>query len=182
MRSRKVVGCVVMALQLMSSGAFLAQESSDAHVRAHSALARRLIADGSQRSALFRALVERLDRSDVVVYVDLDMRMSDKTRGRLRFIGSAGGRRYVDVRVARALDHRIEMSFLGHELQHAVEIAEAPEVVDARSMDRFYRRIGFSISDRHWHESRAAMETGRAIFREVADAATAVVAEDQGRR
>lgn len=172
---------IVVVLQLMGATPAQGNDLHDVRVRGMSPLARRLMADAVQRSPLFRALVDRLDRSDVVVYVDLDMRMPERTRGRLRFIGSAGGRRYLDVRIAHALDRRVEMAMIAHELRHAIEIADAREVVDARSMDRFYRRIGFSLTAASWYESHAAVETGQAVLRELshpAGAAAEAGAED----
>jgi hypothetical protein len=36
-----------------------------------------------------------------------------------------------------------EISAIAHELQHAIEVAEAPDVVDGASMARLFRRIGY---------------------------------------
>jgi len=36
----------------------------------------------------------------------------------------------------------LALGWLGHELQHAVEVASAPDVREDGSLERFYRRIG----------------------------------------
>ena len=63
--------------------------------------------------------------------------------GRLTFISAVGGYRYVHVRVARLAAADVQIALIGHELQHAVEIADAPDVVDRPSLAREYQRIGF---------------------------------------
>lgn len=184
MRSWICVAFIVVTLIAAGAGPARGEDGQEPHVRTISPLAQRLVADATERSPAFKALVDAVNASDVVVYVSLDMRLSERVRGQLQFIGSAGGRRYLDVRVARHLDRRIEMAALAHELQHAVEIAGAPEVVDSATLDRFYRRIGFSISDRFWHESHAAMAAGDAVMRELthAPAAAADAGVDEGRK
>jgi hypothetical protein len=105
---------------------------------------RYLVDEGMRTSGTFRGLVERLRGSDVVVY--LERAHTPRARGgRLHFVSSVGGRRYLLVRVASAIrDHGRLIALIGHELQHAVEIAAAPAVVDPRSLSREYERIGYS--------------------------------------
>lgn len=172
MRVLKSLGCAVLAVRT-AAGAARAEQAADPHLRALSPEAQRLIDEASEQSSIVRGLVARLDATDVIVYVSLDLRLPERTRGQLRFIARAGGQRYLDVRIARTLDRRSDIASLGHEIQHALEIAAAPEVVDAASLDRFYGRVGFSVSDKRWHESHAALRAGEAILRELRTAAHA---------
>jgi hypothetical protein len=59
----------------------------------------------------------------------------------------AGGVRYLRITFdphRRQLSDAEEFAVIGHELQHALEIAEAPEVRTSDHVIRLFRRIGFS--------------------------------------
>ena len=101
-----------------------------------------LIRDGIRFSKTFQALVAVLDDSDVVVYVEEDRRPRHGIDGRLTFVSAAAGTRYVLVRVAYIADVTQQVAILGHELQHAVEVSLAPDVVDDATLARTYARIG----------------------------------------
>lgn len=103
---------------------------------------RSLITEGSATSPTFRALVDRLQQSDVVVYVQCDPQWSSRQGGgRLTFVSSAGGFRYVVVRMGWLPSRAQQIAMLAHELQHAAEIAGTPAIVDAASLAREYRRM-----------------------------------------
>jgi hypothetical protein len=102
---------------------------------------RALLDDGLRTSPTLRALVARLTLSDVVVYLRCDG-PSERVGGRLTFVSSAGGLRYVVVRMAR-LSRLQQIAIIAHELQHAIEIADAPAIVDGDSLVREYQRIGY---------------------------------------
>ena len=131
---------------------------------------RAAIAEGFVRSAFFRDLVEQLDASDVIVYVESDCQMPSPMGGRLTFMSSAGGRRYVLVRIACLLDGRSQIAMLGHELRHAVEIADAGSIVDEPSLADAYQRIGFASGVMRagtGYDSRAAINAGRRVWEEL---------------
>jgi hypothetical protein len=53
---------------------------------------------------------------------------------------------------------------LGHELRHAVEIADADSVVDQASLGAAYRRFGFAstvMRSGEGYDSQAAIDAGR---------------------
>jgi hypothetical protein len=60
------------------------------------------------------------------------------------------------------------VSVLGHELQHAVEIAAAPEVRDLATQRNFYLRTGYETRGGGYFESEAALEAGRRVAAEFA--------------
>jgi hypothetical protein len=62
--------------------------------------------------------------------------------GRLTFATKAAGRRYVHVRLAQQMSGLRERATLGHELQHAVELADTPAIVDDASLAHAFRRFG----------------------------------------
>jgi len=135
-----------------------------------------LIADleiGVRVSPTFRQLVARLEASDIVVYLMFDGSLAPHTDGHVSLMAMAGGRRYLRLSIDRHTAGCQRLAILGHELQHAVEIAEAADAVDQASMVSLYRRIGFrSARGRpESFDSRLAIETGRQVRREVLAAA-----------
>ena len=130
-----------------------------------------LIRDGVRFSPTFQALADRLSNSDLIVYVDADSFAPEGLDGRLTFVASAPGVRYVRIRVAHYPDAARQIAIIGHELQHAVEIADDPAIVDEASLGREYARIGYShnglMPHRQAFDTEAAVKTGQRVFREL---------------
>jgi hypothetical protein len=146
------------------------QPRDGGHVRTTDTRLRAGINEGMARSSSFRDLVARLDGSDVIVYVEPECPMSQRLFGRLTFMGAGGDRRYVNVRIACGLTDDEQIAALGHELRHAVEIAEAPSVVDIASLAALYRQIGFAshgMPHGVGFESRAAIDSARRVWTEL---------------
>jgi hypothetical protein len=140
------------------------------HVRTMDTRLRAEIDEGLARSSLFRDLVARLDASDVIVYVESECAMSPRLFARLTFMASGGGRRYVNVRVSCALTDSEQIAALGHELRHAVEIADAPAIINDASLAAEYARIGFAshgVRKGSGYESRAAIDAGQRVWAEL---------------
>ena len=137
------------------------------HVRTMEARLRTEIDEGMARSPLFRHVVSQIDASDVIVYVETECPMRPSLFGRLAFMGTGGGRRYLNVRISCSLSDNERIAALGHELRHAVEIADAPSVVDVMSLATEYKRIGFgsrSAPQGTGFESRAAIDAARRVW------------------
>jgi hypothetical protein len=129
---------------------------------------------GREQSPTFRALIERLETTDVVVYVQCG-RLRPRLDGELTFVGAAGGLRYVRVRISWDLTLPRKIAILGHELQHALEVADNPDIVSAGTLALAYERFGFTKHrrfDRVDFDTAAAIDTGVTIWRELADRAT----------
>ena len=140
-----------------------------------------LLQEGLRLSATLRALVTRLERSDLVVYVMCDGRSVPRIDGRLTLMGSTPGARYVMVRIRELDDARRMLAIVGHELQHAVEIADTPAIADADSMAREFLRIGYSsrpVPSGPSFETRAAVAMGLQVWREL-QAADAAAFDDE---
>src|SRR5471032_275897 len=118
----------------------------DPHIRTTDHEIAAAIADATDRSPTFRDLVERLDRSDVVVYVTFDLAPPAGLAGRTTFVSAAGGRRYLRIQIDRRSAGCRRLGILGHELRHAVEIADAAAVTSDASLAALYREIGFGGS------------------------------------
>ena len=165
---------VCSIVSLAQAGQVATDTRAANHVRATDLRIRAAIADGLEGSALFRDLVAQLDASDLVVYVESDQVMPDRLQGRLTFVSSAGGRRYVRVGIACGVRGAQQTAIIGHELQHAVEIAGAPSVVDEPSLAAEYRRIGFpsgAMRSGAGFDSRAAIEAGQRVWHELSHGA-----------
>jgi hypothetical protein len=130
------------------------------HVRGLTSTARIVIAEGLKSSPSFRDLVERLNQSDVVVYVKEDHYLPRTLSGQLTFQSMAGRHRYVMVRLAWLAIRTQQIASLGHELQHAIEIADRPGIISEAALGHEYAQL---VSGKvHAHGARRAYETNLA--------------------
>jgi hypothetical protein len=64
-----------------------------------------------------------------------------------------------------------QIAILAHELQHAVEIADTPAIVDGESLVREYHRIGYvnaaSALPGIAFDTRAAVHAGQQVLKEL---------------
>jgi hypothetical protein len=147
---------------------------SKSNIRITEPWLRQLFAAGLSRSPTFRSLVERLDGSDVVVYVRTDVLGTPGVAGRLTFLSTVGETRYLVVRLTPLRSIVQQLAMIGHELQHAVEVAENPAIIDADSMYREYLRIGYlngMTESGVAVDTKAALEVGGRISDELRSAA-----------
>jgi len=160
-----------LLLFILAPSAKAADTSSiDTHVRTADAKVSLLLRQALAASPSFRMLVSRLNESDVIVYVKRDPNLSSLLAGQLTFLGSGGSRRYVVVSLAWGVSEQRGISTLGHELQHAIEVAERPEIVDSASLARAFAGFGEVSHGAHGRvefETAAAAEAGRRIWAEV---------------
>lgn len=101
-----------------------------------------LIVEGTHRSTTFRDLVKRLDTRDAIVYIESRTDLRKALGGVTRLMSAAAGYRYVSISIRSGYSEDVAIAILAHELQHALEIAKAREIVDAESLAAFYERIG----------------------------------------
>ena len=158
-----------MVAMMVLSAVLVAQDPSHTHVRSTERMIRTLIEQGIARSATFRRLVETLDQSDVVVYIDPKI-TRDALGGYLSHdVLSAGGQRYLHIAVVlRGGDIRL-VSVLAHELQHAVEVSRDPGARDAKSVMQLFARLastrGCGVSN--CDETEAALDVQAAVDAEL---------------
>jgi hypothetical protein len=114
------------------------------HVRAVSDVARSTLADALSRSATIARLVRELNASDVIVFVDTRIDPSIPTAETMLMAATASVR-YVHVILnpRMTFDERVE--YLGHELQHALEIAQDARATDSASVRRRFEAIGREV-------------------------------------
>ena len=156
--------------------------SPEARIRPQDARLFDLLRDGMARSPTFRALVNRIESSNLIVYVSLSPIMKANLAGKLTWMTSAGNFRYVRATINTGQSVEQMIATLAHELQHAVEVLEDDTVTDQRSLLELYKRIGRPAASgmtASW-ETIAAQEAGYRVRRELsltAAAMTAVAAE-----
>jgi hypothetical protein len=139
---------------------------------------RALIDDAIAASPTVRALVARLDRSDVVVYVACERDPQMRMYGRMNFLSAAGGLRYVLIRLKPRASRAAAIATLAHELRHAVEVADTPAIVDDVSLERAYERMGYRAQSPHGRafETQAAVEVSRLVHEELGPRRSFIVA------
>ena len=119
-------------------------------------------------SSIVASLLEQIEETDLVVYVTDSMPQEvGGATSYLLFLSCEEGSRYLMIRLDRfRLTPRERIKWLGHELQHALEVAAAPQVRDAAGMAQLYQRIGWEGGSNRV-ESQAATTTGNRVWQEL---------------
>ena len=137
-----------------------------------------LLRAGVARSATLRAIVNRLEAGNLIVYVSLSPTLRSSLAGKLTWMTRAGAFRYVKATINTEQSADQMIATLAHELQHALEVSDDDAVSDQRSLLELYKRIGRpSVSgiSAGW-ETAAAQETGHQVRRELSASAAAASA------
>ncbi|HKB11222.1 MAG TPA: hypothetical protein VKD69_11220 [Vicinamibacterales bacterium] len=132
---------------------------------------RPLVEEAAERSPSIRALIDRLEASDLIVYVRMRQFSRSDLNGRVALLSAMPARhRYLMIELACGRPDVVTMSTLGHELYHAVEIALEPSIVDARGLIAYDTRAGDRTGDRQGNitfETRGAEQAGVQVRREL---------------
>jgi hypothetical protein len=151
MRAMPLVSVVVFLLAAAVAPAASGPLSAAVpNVRARDSAAALMLRFGSAKSARFRELVQTLEQSNVIVYVEVRQDAEYPVGGGLTFIGETHGVRWVRAIVdsgtmnyARTCQDIVRLTaILGHELQHALEASQAPSMHDEAGFARYFRSIG----------------------------------------
>ena len=135
------------------------------HVRSSNPALAGLIRQATERSATFRGLVEVINASDGIVYVEQGD-CGHGVRACLAAVAAAGSNRLLRVKVdTRKADWDL-MGSIGHELQHVVEVLGDPSVTSSAAMYFFYTRKGRRGTTDAF-ETNAAVDAGHAVRTEV---------------
>ena len=85
----------------------------------------------------------------------------------MRFATARGGYRYLRVAITSSLSLDQRAAVLGHELRHALEVAES-HVSDAEEMRVLYTAIGHAApGPKNTFETDAALEAGEQVWSEL---------------
>ncbi len=134
-------------------------------VRSTSPAITALMAQASVQSQTFRELVETINDSDGIVYVEEGV-CRFGVRACLAGVTTAGNNRMLWVFVDRNQVDWELMASIGHELQHTIEVLSEPAVTNSAAMYMLYSRIGWRGMGRAF-ETQSAIEAGTAVRGEV---------------
>lgn len=129
----------------------------------HSAQA--TLARALEKSRLVRSLLRDLAATDVIVHVELSRHLPSGIGGTTRFVASRGGRRYIRMTLSSYLRADDRVAMLGHELQHAREIAQSA-AHDRPMLERFLAGRGYRVNGMYF-ETAAALQVERDVRREL---------------
>jgi hypothetical protein len=116
------------------------------------------------RSAVVRSLVATLEASNVIVHIVSARQMPAGIGGTTRFVTARGGYRYVRITIGAELSRTARSAILGHELQHACEIAGAA-ADDVESLRQVFARDGRLAGG--FFETARALEIERQVRSEM---------------
>ena len=163
------VGSMCLAAHLLVAEAIPRPSSIGSHVRGATPAVNAMLATGIKRSTTFAGLVRALDETDIIVYVETINALPPGLDGRLTFLTKAGGFRYLRVQVASHTGTHDLIAVIGHELQHAMEIAEHPNVQDSEGVAGLYKLIGLQAPGVERYDTTAARSVGRRVRAELLD-------------
>ncbi len=137
------------------------------HVRAAHPKLNALLKAGITRSVTFRSLVEALDQSDVIVYVEPHVNRDGLGAYLKHRVIAVGSVRYLYVAAdLRGAPDRL-IPLLAHELQHALEVAGHAEVRDERGVDELFDRLDMRFGCSLCTETRTAVDVELAVQKEL---------------
>ena len=158
---------IAAGLMLAMVGTFTMVEDASAvgRVRGMNKTATQFIDQAVRLSPTIAAQIRALEDSDLIVYVGLQI-LGHSTDGKTILTGVTNRARFLRITV-NAKGHMVDrVVVLGHELQHALEIAAAPEARDIASLRELYRRIGVDPSAHSRFETEEARQVAFAIRNE----------------
>lgn len=155
--------CLVVAMNPLPEAA---PAPAAPRVRAMTTPARDLLADARRRSATVEALLRDLEAQQVFVFVETRVDPAVPTAQTALLTANATGR-YVHVVLNPALTWNRRIELLGHELQHALEIAVAADVHDGPSLRRHFTVIGRALGVVTRHEQSFETDAARDVEREI---------------
>ena len=168
-----VAWLIIVCVFAFRAGVLLAAPANPpSRVRSTDATILELLREGRERSSTFSMLIDAVDRSRGIVYVEFGDCVFGRLHGcMLPFIAPTGGDRYLRIIVTPDKNRRNRdqlLALIGHELRHAIEVIEHEEVIDVATMELLYRRIGIPITGRvGGYETSAARVAENAVLSEL---------------
>ena len=159
------VAAAVLATPGLSAAADALPGPQTPHVRSSNLDLVALIEQAGQRSATFRNLLERINASDSIVFVEAGD-CGHGVRACFVSVAASGPFRYMRVVVdTRKADWDL-MGSIGHELRHTIEVIAEPRIRDNTSKHFFYEQIG-TRGTATARETQAAVDAGNTVRAEV---------------
>jgi hypothetical protein len=153
---------------LQPGGGSIRNDGTLPRVRTTNARIRQALSEGGRQSVTFWEMRNALEKSDLILYIEPGDCTCQGARSCLSFVTVTGGVRYVRAWVSLRQIQLELIEHIGHELRHAVEIADEPEVVSDSTLARFFERKAHpSCSVRCGYETEDAQLAQAAIRAEL---------------
>lgn len=123
------------------------------HVRPQNTRSEEVLADAIKRSPTVAGLVKTIERSPIIVLIELAYDREDL--GRTTILAANDIARLLHIQLNGTLSRDRLVEVLGHELRHATEILGEPEIRDDLSLARVYARLGFETERGHFETDAA---------------------------
>ena len=164
-RATALTAALVLAI---AAGAQAAAPGDAPRVRGLGDAATALVTDAQQQSATVRDLVAKLDGTDIVVYVNVTPLPKNGPEAAIGFVGASKVERFVLVRVSNDASRARQLELLGHELQHATEIAAAAWVTSDAGVSSLLAAVGWrDAGASRGYETAAATRIQQKVHQEV---------------
>jgi hypothetical protein len=160
-----------VALALASGAEARGRMTDSPHMRPATEASAAFVANAGTRSQDVRDLTKTLEQSNVVAYVHLAPTQPGQPTSCLRFAGRSAYQRFVVITIGSDLPADRQVALLGHELQHAAEIAGVSWVSNPSDLDKLMALIGWRDASRvGGYETSAALGVERHVARALANA------------
>lgn len=161
-----VVACAMSLIpSIQSNEPDPSTATQEYHLRPLDPLVQEWFRIGEANSRTFGALLERLAASDVIVHVVLVDQIKGGAQGQLLFATSTATARFLRIELRSGGTTTEMVALLAHELQHAVEVANAPYVRNSQAMATLYLRPGDQSAR---YDSAEARQMGERVSGELA--------------
>jgi hypothetical protein len=174
----RVLLTVALTAALLNSSTLAAERNGGQRLRPQDQRITLVLQEGAARSATFKSLVDRIEASNVIVYVAINPILRSSLSGALTWMTRAGEYRYVRASISTESTFDQMIASVAHELQHAVEVIEDESVIDEKSLVALYKRIGQpsrAAGPSGW-ETIAAQKTATQVRRELVAVPTTMIA------
>jgi hypothetical protein len=158
------IGAVIAASIVLTTRTTTANPAV-AEVRTTNPVIRALLAEAARLSPTFRHLIETIESSDGIVYVESGVCGHGTQSCLATSITPAGTFRLLRILINTRRPRWDLMASIGHELRHAIEVLANPALISSAAMFFFYAQESGFLD--HSFETEAAIETGSAVRREI---------------
>lgn len=141
LRLRLVIAAVIALIALPHSATAAAPPGFE-RLRPQSPRMTTWLTRGLLRSPTMRALAERVEHGDVIVYLEIVYGIDPAVAACVSWMAATPSARYVRVSLRPNLREADAIAMIAHELQHVVEVIDHPGVVSADTLAGLYARIG----------------------------------------
>ncbi|MEI6669907.1 MAG: hypothetical protein WCP29_17295 [Acidobacteriota bacterium] len=153
----------------LAAGVDARERNIDApHLRSLDQAAGELLVTAQQKSATVRDLVAKLENSNLVAYIHVAPGANGTLGSGLSFVGASTKQRFVLISIASGASADRQIELLGHELQHASEVASASWVASDAQFQSLLAMVGWRDGTRaRGYETMAANQAERQVRREL---------------